>query len=182
MGQGMKLLVEAGPLLVFFAANWTAGIYWGTGLFMAATAVALAASWLLARKVAIMPLISAGFVAVFGALTIWLQDDTFIKIKVSLINALFGAILLGGLAFGQLFLKTVMGEAMRITDAGWRKLTVRWALFFFAVALLNEFVWRSYPTDTWVNFKVFGLLPLTLVFALSQAPLMVKHAIPDDQL
>jgi intracellular septation protein len=181
MGQGMKLLIEAGPLAVFFAANWKAGIYWGTGLFMAATALALAASWILARKIAVMPLISAGFVAVFGALTLWLQDDTFIKIKVTLINALFGAILLGGLAFGQIFLKAVMGEAMKITDDGWRKLTVRWSLFFFAVAILNEYVWRSFPTDTWVNFKVFGLLPLTLVFAVSQAPLMVKHAIPEDR-
>lgn len=176
----MKLLIEAGPLLVFFIANWKLGIYWGTGLFMAATAVSLAASWILARRIAVMPLISAGFVAVFGGLTLWLQDDTFIKIKVTLINALFGAILLGGLAFGQLFLKFVMGEAMKMTDAGWRRLTLRWAFFFFAVALLNEYVWRSYPTDTWVNFKVFGLLPLTLVFAMSQAPFMLKHALPDE--
>lgn len=180
MSQGRKLLIEAGPLLVFFIANWKLGIYWGTGLFMAATAISLAASWSLTRKIAVMPLIGAGFVAVFGALTLFLHDDSFIKIKVTLINALFGAALLGGLYFGQLFLKTVMGEAMRMTDEGWRKLTLRWAFFFFAVALVNELVWRNYPTDTWVNFKVFGLLPLTLIFAISQAPFMLKHALPDD--
>ena len=180
MGQGMKLAIEAGPLLVFFIANYALGIYWGTGLFMAATAVSLAASWMLTRKIAVMPLISAGFVAVFGGLTLWLHDDSFIKIKVTLINTLFGVVLVGGLAFGQLFLKLVMGEAMKMTDAGWRTLTVRWAVFFFAVALLNEYVWRSYETATWVNFKVFGLLPLTLVFAVSQAPFMLKHAIPDE--
>jgi intracellular septation protein len=180
MGAGMKLLIEAGPLLLFFIANWKLGIYWGTGIFMAATAASLAASWIMTRKIAVMPLISAGFVAVFGALTLWLHDDTFIKIKVTLINALFGVLLLGGLVFGQLFLKTVMGEAMRLTEAGWRTLTLRWALFFFAVALLNEYVWRSYPTDVWVNFKVFGLLPLTVVFAMAQAPFMMKHALPEE--
>jgi intracellular septation protein len=176
----LKLLIEAGPLIAFFMANWFGGIFWATGVFMAATAISLAASWLLTRKLAVAPLITAGFVAVFGALTLWLHDDTFIKVKVTLINVLFGALLIGGLAFRQLLLKIVMGEAIRMDDEGWRKLTLRWGIFFFFLAILNEIVWRTQATDTWVNFKVFGLLPLTLVFALAQAPLMTRHMIEDQ--
>jgi intracellular septation protein len=177
----LKLLIEAGPLIAFFIANWLGGIFWATGIFMIATLVALAASWLLTRKLATVPLISAAFVAVFGGLTLWLHDDIFIKVKVTLINALFGAILLGGLAFGQLFLKFVMGEAVKMTDEGWWKLTLRWGLFFLFLAVLNEILWRTQPTDIWVNFKVFGLLPLTLLFALAQTPLMTRHMIEDKE-
>jgi intracellular septation protein len=179
MNPIVKILIEAGPLVAFFVTNWIAGIYWGTGIFMAATAAALILSWLLTRKLAVMPLISAGFVAVFGALTLWLHDDTFIKVKVTLINALFGIILLGGLFFGQTFLRFVMGEAIKMTDEGWRALTIRWGIFFLCIAIVNEVVWRMVPTDTWVNFKV-ALLPVTLVFALSQAPMMTKHMIQDE--
>jgi intracellular septation protein len=179
MSPGLKFLVEAGPLLAFFAANWKGGIFWGTGVFMVATAIALAVSWAKTRKLAIVPLIGAGFVAVFGALTLWLQDDTFIKIKVTLVNALFGTVLLGGLVFGQTFLKLIMGEAIKMTDVAWRTLTWRWGLFFFAMALLNEAIWRTQSTEFWVNFKVFGLLPLTLLFALSQGPFMARHMAED---
>ncbi|TMJ40244.1 MAG: septation protein A [Alphaproteobacteria bacterium] len=179
MNPIVKILIEAGPLVAFFLTNWMAGIFWGTGIFMAATAAALLMSWLLTRKLAVMPLISAGFVAVFGLLTLWLHDDTFIKVKVTLINGLFGIILLGGLFFGQTFLKFVMGEALKMTDEGWRALTIRWGIFFLCVAIANEVVWRSVSTDTWVNFKV-ALLPLTLVFALAQAPMMTKQLMQDD--
>lgn len=179
MNPIVKIIIEAGPLVAFFLTNWIAGIFWGTGIFMAATAIALILSWLLNRKLAVMPLISAGFVAVFGILTLWLHDDTFIKVKVTLINGLFGVLLLGGLLFGQTFLKFVMGEALKMTDEGWRALTIRWGIFFLCVAIVNEVVWRSVSTDTWVNFKV-ALLPVTLVFALSQAPMMTKHMIQDD--
>jgi intracellular septation protein len=179
MRPGIKLLVEAGPLIAFFIANWKGGIFWGTGVFMVAITIALAASWIMTRKLAMVPLIGAVFVAIFGALTLWLHDDTFIKIKVTLINGLFGAILLGGLLFGQTFLKYVMGEAIKMTDQGWRTLTLRWGIFFFALAAINEFVWRTLTTESWVNFKVFGLMPLTIVFALSQGPFMAKHMIED---
>ena len=159
MGQGTKLLIELGPLVAFFIANWKAGIFWGTGIFMVATAIALSVSWTLTRKIAMVPLVSAIFVALFGALTLWLHSDLFIKVKVTLINALFGAVLLGGVAMGRSYIKLIMGEAVRLTEAAWRTLSIRWGVFFFAMAGLNEIVWRSVSTDAWVNFKVFGLLP-----------------------
>jgi len=180
MKPGVKILVEMGPLVAFFIGNWKWGIFWGTGIFMAATAVALAVSWTLTRKIAMMPLIAAGFVVVFGALTLWLHSDLFIKVKVTLINGLFGAILLVGLAFGRNYLKLVMGEAMKLSEGAWRTLAIRWGFFFFALAVLNEIVWRSVSTDMWVNFKVFGLLPLTLLFALANAPYMARHMIEDE--
>jgi intracellular septation protein len=172
-----RILVEWGPLIAFFIANAWGGIFWATGVFMAATTIALAVSWTLTRKLAMVPLIGAVFVAVFGGLTLWLQNDTFIKVKVTLVNALFGTIPLTGLYFGKLFLKLVFGEALKMDDAGWRILTLRWGLFFFVVAGLNEIIWRTVSTDLWVNFKVFGILPLTLLFALSQAPLMNRHMV-----
>jgi intracellular septation protein len=180
MKPGLKLLVDMGPLMAFFAGNWLGGIFWGTGIFMVATALALAVSWALTRKLAMMPLISAVFVAIFGGLTLWLQSDLFIKVKVTLINALFGAILLGGLAFSRSYLKLVMGEALKLPEAAWRTLTLRWGVFFFCLAALNEIVWRNVSTDAWVNFKVFGLVPITLVFALANAPFMAKHAAEDE--
>jgi intracellular septation protein len=182
MSQGTKLLIELGPLVAFFIANWKAGIFWGTGIFMVATAIALSVSWALTRKIAMVPLVSAIFVALFGALTLWLHSDLFIKVKVTLINALFGAVLLGGVAMGRSYIKLIMGEAVRLTEEAWRTLSIRWGVFFFAMAGLNEIVWRSFSTDAWVNFKVFGLLPITLIFALANAPYMTKHMIEDDKL
>lgn len=179
MSPALKFVTEAGPLIAFFIANWQGGIFWATGVFMAATIAALAITWVMTRKIAKVPLAGAVFVAIFGALTLWLQDETFIKVKVTLINALFGAILLGGLYFRRLFLKSVMGEAFKMTNEGWRLLTWRWGLFFFGLAALNELVWRTQDTDIWVNFKVFALLPLTFIFALLQLPLMTRHAVEE---
>ena len=181
MGHGTKLLIELGPLVAFFIANWKAGIFWGTGIFMVATAIALTASWLLTRKIAMVPLVSAIFVALFGALTLWLHSELFIKVKVTLINALFGAVLLGGVAMGRSYIKLIMGEAVKLTEEAWRMLSIRWGVFFFAMAALNEVVWRNFSTDVWVNFKVFGLLPLTLIFAFANAPYMTKHMIEDGE-
>jgi intracellular septation protein len=142
--------------------------------------VALAASWVMTRKIAKVPLFSAIFVGIFGGLTIWMHDDTFIKVKVTLINVFFGALLLGGLYYGKLFIRYVVGEAVNLPTAAWRVLTLRWGIFFLAVAVLNELIWRNVSTDTWVNFKVFGLLGLTPVFALANAPFMAKHMIEDE--
>lgn len=173
--QLIKLVVEFGPLLVFFVANSRFGIYTGTGAFMVATVISLIASWTLLGRIAVMPLITSVFVLVFGGLTLWLQDDHFIKIKPTIVNGLFAAILIGGLATGRLFLKIVFGEVMRLSEDGWRILTLRWALFFVFLAGLNEVMWRFFSTDTWVAFKVFGIMPITFVFALCQIGLLKKY-------
>jgi intracellular septation protein len=176
----LKLAIEMGPLVAFFAANAWGGIFWATGVYMIAAAIALGVSWMLTRRIAIVPIVTLGFVVAFGALTLILADETFIKVKVSIINALFGAILLSGLLMGRPLLKAAFGEAVNLDPEGWHKLTIRWSLFFFAMAGLNEFVWRSVSTDAWVNFKVFGLLPLTLLFAVAQIRLMQRHMVEEQ--
>jgi intracellular septation protein len=196
MNPLLKLALELGPLGVFFFANargeWLAQkfpalaelggpIFIATGLFMAATAAALIASWLLTRSLPIMPLVSGVVVFVFGALTLYLQDDVFIKMKPTIVNTLFGAILLGGLWFGKSLLGYVFASAFRLDAEGWRKLTFRWGLFFLFLALVNEVVWRSFTTDTWVAFKVWGIMPITLLFTFSQMPLIMRHSLEDHK-
>jgi intracellular septation protein len=173
--QIIKLLVELGPLLVFFITNSHYGIFAGTGAFMVATVVSLVASHFLLGRIATMPLVTGVFVLVFGGLTLWLQDDHFIKIKPTIVNGLFAAILFAGLASGRLFLKIIFGDVMRLSEEGWRILTLRWAMFFVFLAILNEVMWRSFSTDTWVAFKVFGIMPITFVFALAQIGLLKKY-------
>jgi intracellular septation protein len=176
----LRLALDLGPLILFFAVNALYGIFAATAVFMAAIAIALAASRLLTGQFARMPLVTAVFVLVFGGLTLWLQDETFIKIKPTVIYLLFAGILLGGLTVNRVFLQSLLGEMFSLTDAGWRQLTWRWAGFFMFLAVLNEIVWRSFSTDTWVSFKVFGLVPLTFVFAALQAGLLQRHAKPSD--
>lgn len=178
--QLLKLAVEVGPLVVFFVVNARAGIFWGTGVFMVATLISLVASRFIFGRVPVMPLISGVCVVVFGGLTLWLQDDHFIKIKPTIVNALFAAALFGGLLAGHSLLKVVFGEVFRLTEDGWRKLTLRWAFFFAFLAILNEVVWRTVSTDTWVSFKVFAIMPLTMAFALAQIGLLRAHEIPAD--
>jgi intracellular septation protein len=172
----LKLLVELGPLVVFFVVNGRAGIFWGTGAFMAATVAALAASQVLFGRVPTMPLVSGFFVVIFGGLTLWLQDELFIKMKPTIVNLLFAAALFGGLAFGKALFKVLFGEVFRLTDEGWRKLTMRWAAFFLVLAGLNEIVWRSFSTDVWVSFKLFAVMPLTFAFAIAQVGLLKRFA------
>ncbi len=172
-----KLITEMGPLVVFFLSNAKYGIFTATAAFMVATAIALGASWIVLRKIPVMPLVTGVFVMVFGGLTLYLADETFIKLKPTIVNCLFGAILLGGLAMGHSLLRYVLGDALPLDEEGWKKLTLRWGLFFFFLAGLNEVVWRNFDTDTWVNFKVFGIMPITLIFAISQTGLLNKHMI-----
>lgn len=179
-GQILKLLVEVGPLAVFFLTNAKAGIYWGTGIFMVATVISLVVSRVLFGRLPVMPLVSGVCVMVFGGLTLWLQDDHFIKIKPTIVNALFAAALFAGLLAGQSLLRIVFGEVFRLTDEGWRKLTLRWACFFVCLAVLNEIVWRTVSTDTWVTFKVFAVMPLTMAFALAQIGLLRHHELPSE--
>lgn len=171
----LRLAIEAGPLVVFFIANRMEGIMIGTAAFMVATLIAVGVSLKLEKRLPLMPLVSCFFVLLFGGLTLALDDALFIKIKPTVVNLLFASILFVGLATGRGFLKLLMGTMLELDDAGWRKLTLRWAVFFIVLAILNEVVWRSFSTDTWVNFKVFGLMPLTLVFAMAQVPLIMKH-------
>jgi intracellular septation protein len=176
----MKLALELGPLLTFFLTyNWY-GIFPATGVFMAATVISLIASWVLLKKVPIMPLVSGALVLVFGGLTLYLQDGTFIKIKVTIIYVLFATALGVGLHLGQPFLKTLLSEAIQLQDEGWRKLTIRWMFFFLFLAVLNEIVWRNFPEKVWVDFKVFGILPLTFLFMMTQLGLLQKYQIPQE--
>ena len=173
----LKLTLELGPLLVFFFANGRFGIFAATGAIMAAMAVSLAASWAINRRLAVMPLVTGIVVAIFGTLTLVLHDDTFIKMKPTIVNVLFGGALLGGLAFGKTLLGYVFDGAFHLDAAGWRKLTIRWCLFFLLLAVLNEAIWRTQSTEFWIAFKVWGIMPLTLLFSVAQLPLLTRHAI-----
>jgi intracellular septation protein len=173
----LKLAFDLGPLVLFFVANSRYGIFVATATFMVAVVAALAASYALTRVLPIMPVVTAIIVLVFGGLTLFLHNDTFIKVKPTIIYVLFGGILLGGLAFGKSFLGVVFDSLFHLTEEGWRKLTFRWGLFFLALALLNEIVWRNTSTNVWVDFKVFGFLPLTFLFGALQYPLLKKYAV-----
>ena len=192
----LKLALDLGPLLLFFFANskpalfepWfapiipdavatgeRAGIFVATAVFMVAILVALVVSYALTRRLPVMALVSAIVVVVFGGATLVFQNETFIKLKPTIIYLLFAGTLFGGLIFRKPLLATVFDQMFNLTEEGWRKLTVRWTLFFLALAVLNEIVWRTQSTDTWVAFKVFGVLPLTFIFAAAQYPLMARY-------
>ncbi|MBT3400388.1 MAG: septation protein A [Rhodospirillaceae bacterium] len=199
MRPWIKLIIEAGPLVVFFVVNGRDGLpefrnlwlpeggslmaeqslFEATGAFMVATLLALVTGWVLERRLPVMPLVSGIFVVFFGGLTLVLADETFIKLKPTLVNTLFAVILFGGLLTGRSLLKPLFGAAVQLTDQGWRKLTLRWAIFFVVLAVLNEIVWRNFTTDFWVSFKLFGIMPLTFLFAASQTPLFLREQIED---
>jgi intracellular septation protein len=171
----LKMSLELGPLILFFIANSRWGIFTATGVFMLAVVAALIASYKLLHRVPIMTVVSAVVVLVFGGLTLLLQNDVFIKVKPTIIYLLFCAVLLGGLALGKPLLAMVFDSVFDLTAEGWRKLTWRWALFFLALAVVNEIVWRTQTTDTWLSFKLFGVVPLTFLFAASQYPLLTRY-------
>ena len=171
----LKLVLDIGPLVLFFAANAKFGIYAATGAFMVAVLIALAVSYSLTRHIAIMPVVTAVIVLVFGGLTLILHDELFIKLKPTIIYVLFGGTLLVGLALGKPLLGLLFESVFHLTEEGWRKLTWRWALFFLLLAVVNEIVWRTQTTDFWVNFKLFGVVPLTFLFGALQYPLLVKY-------
>ena len=196
----LKIVLDLGPLVLFFVANSRpalflplvsailpadiatgerAGIFVATAVFMVAIVAALVVSYVMTRHLPVMPMVTAIIVLVFGSLTLVLHDEHFIKLKPTIIYLLFGGVLLGGLAFGKPLLSMVFDSVFHLTDEGWRKLTVRWALFFFALAVLNEIVWRTQSTDVWVSFKVFGVVPLTFLFGALQYPLLTKYAAPE---
>lgn len=185
-----KLALEIGPLVIFFLVNsygdrWfgiavTQRLFLATGVFIVAVLVSLAVTWSLVRKLPVMPLVSAVVVTVFGGLTLVLHDELFIKLKPTIVNTLFGLVLLWGVLTGRNLLKIVLDSVFDLTEEGWRRLTWRWSLFFFVLAALNEVVWRTQTTDFWVAFKVWGIMPLTVVFSLAQMPLLTRYAPPAE--
>jgi intracellular septation protein len=179
MPTGLKLALDFGPLLVFFAANKFGDVFIATAAFMLATLIAMAVSWMKTRHIPPMLIFTGFIVIVFGGLTLWLQDATFIKLKPTLIYGMFAGILFFGLATKRSYLKLVLGEALpAMDDKGWTKLTRNWALFFVALMGANEVARQLLTTDQWVNFKVWGVTAATFLFAMAQAPLLAKHATP----
>jgi len=172
----LKLALDLGPLIVFFAVNARFGIFAATAVFMATVIAALAVSYALTRHIAVMPVVTAIVVMVFGTLTLVLHDETFIKLKPTIIYTLFGLTLLGGYLLDKPLLAIVFDAMFHLTDEGWRKLTLRWAGFFLVMAVVNEVVWRTQTTDFWVSFKLFGFVPLTFVFAAAQYRLLTRYA------
>ena len=192
----LKMALELGPLLIFFFGNlrgeWLARTFpeltaiggpllIATALFMAATILSLIISKIVFKHLPVMPFVSGIVVLVFGGLSIWLQDDTFIKMKPTIVNTLFGVVLLGGLAFGTSLLGYVFNAAFQLDAEGWRKLTLRWGIFFLFLAVLNEVVWRNFSDDVWVSFKVWGTMPITILFTLAQMPLIMKHSLEEKE-
>ncbi|OLP60218.1 septation protein A [Xaviernesmea oryzae] len=187
----LKMALELGPMLVFFFANlrgpWLiekvpalaelgGPLFVATALFMAATVISLVVSKIMLGHLPIMPFVSGIVVVIFGSLSIWLQNETFIKMKPTIVNTLFGAVLLGGLLFGRSLLGYVFNAAFQLDEEGWRKLTLRWGIFFLFLAVLNEVVWRNFSDDVWVAFKVWGTMPITILFTLAQMPLIMRHS------
>lgn len=196
LSPGLKIALELGPALVFFfttiyaerlvgvfpaLANLGEPILIATAFFMAATAISLSVSWALVRSLPIMPLVSAVVVFGFGALALWLQDKTFAYMKPTIINSLFGFVLLGGLAFGKSLLAYVFDTAFNLDQEGWRKLTFRWGLYFLFMAVVNEVVWRNFSEETWLYFKVWGNIPLTIGFTMLQLPLISRHSLDEQK-
>lgn len=190
----LKMALELGPLLVFFLANrygeelaaaypalqeLGGKIFVGTAFFMVAMVISLVLSKILMGRIAVMPLVTAVFVLIFGGLTLYLQNDTFIKMKPTIVNGIFALCLFGGLMFGKSLLAYVFDSAFKLDDEGWRKLTWRWAFFFCFLAVLNEVVWRNFSTDFWVNFKVWGTMPISMLFMMLQFPLLKAHSTDD---
>lgn len=192
----LKMALELGPLLIFFFGNlrgeWLAktfpeltaiggALLIATALFMVATVISLIISKIVFKHLPVMPFVSGIVVLVFGGLSIWLQDETFIKMKPTIVNTLFGVVLLGGLAFGTSLLGYVFNAAFQLDAEGWKKLTLRWGIFFLFLAVLNEVVWRNFSDDVWVSFKVWGTMPITILFTLAQMPLIMKHSLEDKE-
>jgi len=196
----IKFLLEMGPLLLFFFANArpkifeplvghvlpetilngsSAGLFTATVVLMAAVVAALIASFVMTKRLPIMPLVTAILVVVFGALTLYLQDDRFIKMKPTVLYLAFGSALFGGLIFNKPLLPVVLDNAINLTERGWRLLTVRWASFFFVLAVLNEIVWRTQSNDVWVIFKFPGTVILIFLFTFAQIPLIMKHELTE---
>ncbi len=178
MNSFIKLLIDVGPLAVFFIYYKISGDLIDSILpLMVATVIAVFVSYILEKKIPIMPTLGAGIVIIFGGLTIIFDNKVFIFMKPTIINIIFAAILYGGIIFKKPLLKYLLGTALKLKDDGWNILTIRWIAFFIALAILNEIVWRTMSEEFWVSFKVFGILPITFIFTMTQFPLIKKYHI-----
>lgn len=173
----LKFAVDMGPLLLFVGAVFRFDIWAATAVFMVAFTAAIAVAYTYERRVSAMQGVTGALVLVLGSLTLLLEDETFIKMKPTIVNLLFASVLIAGLYMRRLFIKMLLSEAVQLDDTGWRKLTVRWAGFFLFLALLNEAVWRNYSTEFWATFKIWGVFPMTLLFGAAQIPLFQKHMV-----
>lgn len=170
----LKLFVDYAPIVVFFITYWLGDLFAATAAIIIATVIVLIVSYIIERRIPIMPLVTGIIIVLFGGLTLWLKDETFIKMKPTIIQVIFGLILLGGLYTKHLFLEKLLGTSIKMEREGWEIFTRRFSFFFFSMALLNEFVWRTQSTDFWVNFKVFGILILTIIFLVGQLKLLQR--------
>jgi intracellular septation protein len=180
MNPRLKMALDYGPLLIFFLANSFFGILTATAVNMVTITCAIGIEFAITRRVSPMLLFVGTMVLIFGGLTLWLSDATFFKVKITFIYLMLAALLLGGLLRGHLFLKLILGQALRFPDPAWRTLTWRWAIFFVVLAILNEIVWRNFSTNIWVAFKVFGVTSLSVLFALAQTPFIARHQLEDE--
>ncbi|HXH52362.1 MAG TPA: septation protein A [Sphingomicrobium sp.] len=187
-GGGGRLLIDLGPLVVFFLANFfapvpdAAKIFVATGAFMIAMILAMLWSQIRYRHISPLLWFSGLMVVVMGGITIWLHNETFIKMKPTLYYVLVAVLLGFGLATGRPLLKAVLGSSYPgLDEEGWHKLTRNWALFFAFMAALNEAVWRNSSTDFWVSFKLWGAIPLTFLFAIANLPMLMRHGLSQDQ-
>jgi intracellular septation protein len=181
MNPKMRAAVEYGPLGVFFVTFWLFGIFPATAAIVVATVVALSVALVVERRVPKVPLVSGALIVVAGGLTLWLRDETFLKMKPTVLYLMFTTVLLGGLVFGRPLLKPLLGSSWRMDERGWFRLTLRFGLFFILMAGLNELVWRTQTTGFWVNYKMFGTIGLMLAFTASQIPLITRHQLPDEE-
>ena len=183
VGAAMRIALDVGPLLLFFIANARVGIFGATAAFMVAIVVAMAVSYALVRRVSVIQLFSAFMVIVMGGLTIYLHDESFIKLKPTIYYAFVAALLGYGLATGKPVLQSVLGSAYPgLEPEGWRKLTRNWAIFFVAMAVANEAVWRTSTTQFWISYKLWGALPATMLFALANVPMLLRHGLAKDDV
>ena len=178
VGAAMRIALDIGPLILFFVANAKFGIFTATALFMIAIVIAMAVSYALVRRVSVIQLFSAFMVIVMGGLTLWLHDESFIKLKPTIYYGFVAGLLGYGLATGKPMLQSVLGSAYPgLEPEGWRKLTRNWALFFVAMAIANELVWRNSTTQFWISYKLWGALPATMLFALANVPMLLRHGL-----
>ena len=183
VGAAMRIALDIGPLLLFFIANAKFGIFTATAAFMVAIVVAMAVSYALVRRVSVIQLFSAFMVIVMGGLTLYLHDESFIKLKPTIYYAFVAGLLGYGLATGKPVLQSVLGSAYPgLEPEGWRKLTRNWAIFFVAMAVANEAVWRSSTTQFWISYKLWGVLPATMLFALANVPMLLRHGLAKDEV